>query len=86
MDPRTPQCLVGIDVPDAREHALVEEERLDRRPPAGKLLTELPCREFGPERFAAEARREVILELARFEQEPGAEPADVAVGNVRSVV
>ena len=31
MDPRAEQRLVGVDVPDAGDPALVEQERLDRR-------------------------------------------------------
>ena len=40
MEPRVPEGLVGVDVPDARDDALVEEHSLQRRPPPGKALGE----------------------------------------------
>ena len=86
VDARAPQRLVDVDVPEAGERALVEERGLDRRAPLREPLAE-PCRrEERIERLLADARREVRRELARLEQEPGAEAADVAVGDVRAVV
>lgn len=32
MDLRTPKCLIGIDIADANDAALVKEEALDARP------------------------------------------------------
>src|SRR5262249_44833211 len=86
MDARTPQRLVDVDVPHAGERALVEQRRLDRRAPATEALPEACGREQRVERLLAEALREVRVELAGLEQEPRAEPADVAIRNVRSVV
>ena len=43
MDPRAEQRLVGVDVPDAGDVALVEQERLDRRPaPAARRRSVAP--------------------------------------------
>ena len=87
MDARPPERLVGVDVPDARERALVEQRRLDRRAAArerarrGARAVNAAPSGSGPRRAV-----EVGVELARLEQEPGAEPAHVAVGDVRSVV
>ena len=86
MDARAPERLVDVDVPEAGERALVEERGLDRRAPLGEALAEPRSGEERVERLLADARREVRLELARLEDEPRAEAADVAVRNVRSVV
>ena len=56
MDPRAPERLVGVDVPDAGDRALVEERRLDRRAPAGERVGEALRRERGGERLDAEPR------------------------------
>ena len=40
MEPRVPERLVGVDVPDARDDALVEQHRLERRPPPRDALGE----------------------------------------------
>ena len=86
MEARPPERLVGVDVPHAREQALVEDERLQGRAPAGDPVGEGPRRERPAERLGADPLREVRLELAGLEEQPGSEAADVAVGDVRSVV
>src|SRR5262245_54494068 len=86
MEARPPERLVRVDVPDACEDALVEDDRFQRRTPARQAVRERPCRERPPERLDADLRREVRLEFARLEQEPRAEPPDVPVRDVRSVV
>src|SRR4051812_4303609 len=87
VDPRTPEGLVRVDVPDAGRRPLVEERGLDGRSPARERLRQGARREAALERLAAKApRREVVLELARLQQVPGSEPTHVAIGDVRSVV
>src|SRR3954452_7446982 len=86
MDLRAPERLVGVDVPDAGDRALVEERRLDRRLPLLQARRQRRRREGGAERLLAEPRIEVRVELVRLEQQPGAEAADVAIGDVRAVV
>ena len=83
---RAPERLVDVDVPEAGERALVEERGLDRRATLREPLAETRRREERVERLLADARREIRLELARLEHEPGAEAPDVAVRDVRSVV
>src|SRR6266516_662258 len=86
MQARPPQCLVCVDVPDAGEQPLVEQERLQRRPPPRQPVRERPRVERAPERLCPDARCQVMLELTRLEQEPCAETTDVAIGDVRAVV
>ena len=83
MDARAPERLVDVDVPQAGERALVEQRGLDRRAPLREPLAEPRRGEERVERLVAEPRREVRLELARLEQQPRAEAAHVAVGDVR---
>ena len=40
VEPRAPERLVGVDVPDAGDRALVEQRRLQRRPPAAQRLAQ----------------------------------------------
>ena len=87
VDPRVPERLVGVDVPDSGRGPLVEEGRLDRRAAARERRAEARGRERAAERLHAEpAGGEVRLELARLEEVPRAEPAHVSVGDVRAVV
>ena len=86
MDAGAPERLVGVDVPDARDGALVEDRRLDRCAASGQPRGELSRREGGIERLRPEARGEIRLDLVRLEQEPGAEPPHVPVGERRAVV
>ena len=83
---RPPERLVRVVVPDAGEEALVEDERLPRRAPAGDPVGERSCRERPAERLCPDALGQVRLELARLEKQPRTEAADVPVGDVRSVV
>ncbi len=86
MDPRPPERLVGVDVPDARDRALIEDRRLDRRAPARELSREVLGLVGRRERLPPDPRVDVGVHFGRLEQEPRAEAADVAVGDVRSVV
>src|SRR4051794_18134656 len=86
MDLRAPERLVDVDVPQARHRALVEQRRLDRRPPAGQTLAEPLRRERAVERPAAEAPAEIVGDLVGLEQMPRAEAAHVAVGDVGTVI
>jgi hypothetical protein len=86
VDLRAPERLVGVDVPDPGDRALVEDRGLDRRAPGLELLGEVLRLVRGVEWLATDARVEVGVHVGRFEQEPGAEAADVAIGDVRSVV
>ena len=86
MDPRPPERFVGVDVSHARERPLVEQRRLDRRASVAQSLGEPTGREGACERLAADARREVRLQLVSLDYEPRAEPPDVAVDDVRAVV
>ena len=86
MDLRPPQRLVRIDVPHARKDALVEQDGFDRRPSPGEERLDRLCGEPAVEQFFPHSGREIRLELSRLQQQPGAEAADVTVGDVRSVV
>ena len=86
MDLRAPQRLVDVDVPHAGERPLVEQRSLDGRAAALEEAAEPGSREQRVERLLTEARREVRVELARLQEQPGAESAYVAVGDVGAVV
>src|SRR5439155_17989123 len=86
MDPRAPERLVHVDISQARERALVEEHRLDRRAPPCKALSEPRRGEERVERLLADAGVVVRLELARLDHEPVAYAPLVAVGDVRAVI
>jgi hypothetical protein len=87
VEPRPPERLVRVDVPDAGEDALVEDDCLQGRAAAREAVGERAGRERVPERLDADARREVRLELAGLEEEPRAEAPDVPVSDgVRPVV
>ena len=79
MDPGAPERLVRVDVPDPGHAALVEQERLDRRPAALRDPRQ-PCGAEGrSERLGPEARGEVRTEVPLVEELPGAEAANVAI-------
>ena len=78
---RAPERLVGVDVADARDRALVEQRRLHRRSPVREALREVPWLVRLAERLAADAGVDVRLDLVGLEQEPCAEAPDVAVGD-----
>jgi hypothetical protein len=87
MDARAPERLVGVDVPDSGGGALVEKRRLDRSLSTGEHALELRGRKAALEGLPPQPPLcEVLLALPRLEQRPRAETADVAIGNVRSVV
>ena len=63
MEPRVPKRFVRVDVPHARDDALVEEHGLERRPPPGEPLAEKACREARAKRLGSETRCQVLLQL-----------------------
>jgi hypothetical protein len=86
MDPGTPERLVGVDVAEARDGALIEDGRLDRRPPPGERASEASRREGSPERLRPQSAVPEGIELIRRYELPGPEAANIAIGDVRSVV
>jgi hypothetical protein len=69
MDPGSEQGLVGVDVADARNPALVEQHRLDRRSAPPQLLAQMLRRELLGEGLEAESRIQELLQSRRTEQE-----------------
>ena len=51
--PGAPERLVGVDVPETGDDALVEQDGLERRPPAGELRSQPARREARAERLRA---------------------------------
>ena len=86
VDASVPERLVGVDVPDACDRPLVEDRRLDRRAATGQARRKGLRRESRLERLDPDSLREVGVELLGLEQQPRAEPPDVPVGDVRSVI
>ena len=83
---RIPERLIGVDVPDAGECALVEDRRLHRGAAVLEPRPETCGGERAAERFGTDAFREIRLLFPTLEQRPRAEAADVTIGNVRPVV
>ncbi len=69
MDARAEQRLVGVDVADARDLALVEQQRLDRRRAPARERAQVLGREPLVERLEPEARGEERLQRLRAEQQ-----------------
>jgi hypothetical protein len=86
IQPRPPERLVDVDVPHPGEDALVEKRRLERRPPTRQPLPESRRGEERVEWLVPDAGVEIGLRLLWLEKQPGAEAADIAVRDVRSVV
>ena len=86
VEPCPPERLVRVDVPDACEDALVEDDGLERRSAARQTVGQRAGGEAAAERLLADPLREVRLELARLEEQPRAETPDVSIRDVRSVV
>ena len=86
METRPPESLVGVDVPDPGEEALVENERLQGRAAAGDPVGEGTRGERPAERLGTDALCEVGLQLAGLEEQPCSESTHIAVGDVRAVV
>ena len=86
MDLRAPERLVGVDVPDARDRALVEDRRLDRGSPALELLAPGASPDTAASGSRPDARIDIGVHFGRFEQQPRAEAPNIAVGDVRTVV
>ena len=78
MDAGAEECLVRVDVADACDALLREQEGLDRGgPPAGQQAERIR-REVRIERLDAEARCEVLVARLRAEQDDArAEPARI---------
>src|SRR4029077_4893239 len=64
MDPGSPQAFIGIDIADAAQHALVQQERLDPRAAPAKPLGEFFLADF--ERVGAESGQ--LFGKRRFRQ------------------
>jgi hypothetical protein len=86
VDLRPPQRFVDVDVSQPGDRSLIKERGLDRCAATLELLRESSRRERSLERLDPESLFEVRPELARLEQLPRAEAADVAIRDVRSVV
>ena len=86
IDPRPPERLIGVDVPHAGEHPLVEKNAFHRATTPGQPLPETASRKGRPERLDAKARCQIWHELVRSEDNPGSKTPDVAIRDVRSVV
>jgi len=86
MDLSPPERFVDIDVPEPSHRSLVEQRSLDRCATAFESLCEPPRREGALERLETQPLFEVRLQLGCLEQLPGAEAANVAICDVRSVV
>ena len=86
IESRPPKRLVGVDVSDPGEGSLIEQSGLDRSPSAREPFGQLGGRESALERLEAETGRKVRVELVCVQDEPGSEPANVPVRDVRSVV
>ena len=87
VDRGAKQRLVGVDVADARDPALVEQDGLDRRAAVARLQVQVLGRELGAERLDPEARVEEGVELRAAERElAGAEAARVAEGDDVAIV
>ena len=82
MDLRAPERLVDVDVPEPANGALVEQRSLDRRAPSLERSASARGREAASQWLRAELGVEVRLDLARLEEQPRAEAAHVAVGDV----
>jgi len=67
IDPRTPERLVGVDVPYAGERPLVEENAFHRATTPGQPPREITSGKARAERLYAEARCQIWLELVRPE-------------------
>ena len=84
---RAEQRLVGVDVPDAGDPALVEQERLHRRPAAARERAQVLGAEAGVEGLEAEARAQEGVERgAPVGELAGAEAARVDVEQLVAVV
>ncbi len=81
-----PERLVGVDVPEPRDRALVEDRRFHRGLPPGEPACQKGGREPSPERLRTVLDREVPLGCLVIEQQPRAEAPDVAVRDPRSIV
>ena len=80
------QRLVGVDVADPGDPRLVEQERLQRRAPAGGELEQRLRRQLAAERLDPEPRGEVAVELVAGEDDGVAEAARVGEPELRAVV
>ena len=58
MNLRAPETLVGINVPEAAQDALIQQQRLDARAPFADARREFRLREF--ERICAERRKSLL--------------------------
>ena len=85
MEARPPERLVCVDVPTPAK-SLWSRTSAFSGAAAGDPVGEGARRERPAERLGPDPLREVGVELAGLEEEPGSETAHVAVGDVRVVV
>ena len=83
VEPGPPQRLVRVDVADARDERLVDEQRLQPRPPPADPMAELPQREPRIERLRADVVERVVVGAVQADP---AELADVAEPELAAVV
>ena len=83
VQPRAPQGLVGVDVADAGDERLVDEQRLEPRPAAADAGPELAQREPRVQRLRPDAVERVVV---RAVQPDPPELADVAEPELAAVV
>ena len=73
MDPRAPERLVDVDVPEPGNRALVEQRGLDRRVAFLERRGECPRAEAAIQWLRAQPGVEVRVDLARLQEQPGTE-------------
>ncbi len=86
MDPGAPECLVGVDVPEARDRSLVEQHGLDRSAACCEARGEIPRAEARRQRLGPESLGEIRADLGCLEEQPRSEPTHVAISDIRAVV
>ncbi len=84
--PRPPQSLVRVDVPEAGDDSLIEEDRLERRLPASEARCEPTRREPPAEGLRPVLRGEVLGRVRVLEDEPRPETANIPEHEPRAVV
>ena len=85
MDAGAVQRLAGIDIAEARDDALVEQQQLDRRGPPGQSalqLSRVEVERLRPERL----ERRPILKAARTHQVERTEPPGVVERDAAALV
>ena len=86
VDARPPERLVGVDVSEPGDRALIEHGSLDGRAPAAEPIAEIARCERCRERLGTEPHGQIRRQLVGLEDDPRPEAANVAVDDVRSVI